>query len=323
MREWNCTIVGLAILTAALGSGAVRVPEDQPPIVDHHQHLYGPGIAALSTRTPPLDAARLIAYLDAAGIRRAVVLSTAYQLGNPNRPAVENEYERVRAENDWTSREVARFPDRLRGFCGVNPLKDYALDEIARCANDPVLKAGLKLHFGNSDVNLENPEHVTRLRRVFALSNDHRMAIVAHIRSTVSRNRPWGPKQARIFLDEVLPAAPDVAVQIAHLAGAGGYDDPAIDRALSVFVDAVAKHDPRLLHVYFDVSGVAGVGKWREKADLIATRIRQLGAERVLYGSDAATPTIGPREAWKAFCELPLSSDERRVIATNVAPYMK
>jgi hypothetical protein len=43
--------------------------------------------------------------------------------------------------------------DRLRGFCGVNPLRDYALDELARCAEQPGLRHvahGLKLHFGNS-----------------------------------------------------------------------------------------------------------------------------------------------------------------------------
>jgi hypothetical protein len=33
--------------------------------------------------------------------------------------------------------------------------------------------------------------------------------------------RPYGAKQARTFLNEVLSAAPDVPVQIAHLAGGG------------------------------------------------------------------------------------------------------
>lgn len=62
----------------------------------------------------------------------------------------------MKAENDWTSQQVAQYPDRLRGFCGVNPIRVYALDEIARCARDPQLRAGLKLHFGNSDVNVND-----------------------------------------------------------------------------------------------------------------------------------------------------------------------
>jgi hypothetical protein len=54
-----------------------------------------------------------------AGIGRAVVLSLGYQFGNPNRPPVEDEYAKVRAENDWTAQQVANHRGRLVGFCGV------------------------------------------------------------------------------------------------------------------------------------------------------------------------------------------------------------
>ena len=120
---------------------------------------------------------------------------------------------------------AARYPERLTAICAVNPLKEYALAEIARCAQDLGLRRGLKLHFGNSDVDLNDATHVTTLQRVFREANRHRMAIVVHIRANTSRS--WGAEQARVFLKEVLPAAPDVPVQIAHLAGAGGYEDPA------------------------------------------------------------------------------------------------
>jgi predicted TIM-barrel fold metal-dependent hydrolase len=295
-----------------------------PPLVDYHQHLFSPAITKLSTGLDTITAADLIALLDSAGIRRAVVLSTAYQFGNPNKPQPQDEYEHVKAENDWTSREVARFPNRLRGFCGVNPLKDYALGEIDRCATDPQLRTGLKLHFGNSDVDLDNAEHVEQLRRVFRAASAHRMAIVVHMRSSVTKKRPYGATQAHVFLSELLPAAGDVPVQIAHLAGAGGYDDTSIDEALSVFVEAIANGDARMRHVYFDVSGVAGYGNWSEKADLIAKRIRQLGVQRVLFGSDGyGGGNLAPREAWLAFRKVPLSESDFRTIANNVVPYMR
>jgi predicted TIM-barrel fold metal-dependent hydrolase len=98
----------------------------------------------------------------------------------------------VCAENDWTSEQVRRFPDRLRGFCGFNPLCDYALRALARCARDPQLRYGIKLHFGNSDVDLNNPEHVERTRQVFREANRRRMAIVVHMRPSVTRKRPYG-----------------------------------------------------------------------------------------------------------------------------------
>jgi hypothetical protein len=50
---------------------------------------------------------------------------------------------------------MARFPDRLRRFCGFNPLRDYAVRELVRCAQDPPLHYGVKLNFVNSDVDLD------------------------------------------------------------------------------------------------------------------------------------------------------------------------
>ena len=294
-----------------------------PPLADHHQHLFSSETSRLS-RVEPLDAAELIKNLDDAGIRRAAVLSVAYQFANPNRPAVENEYEQVKAENDWTRLQVSRFPDRLRGLCGINPLKDYALPELERCAKDPLMHFGLKLHFGNSDVDLDNADHVQRLRRFFRAANDHGMALVIHMRPSVTRQRPYGAKQARTFLDEVLLAAPDVPVQIAHLTGGGTYDEPSTDEALGVFIDAIARRDSRMTHVYFDISGIAGFGKWTDKAEQVAARIRQIGVQRILFGSDGARGGgLTPRDAWKDFLQLPLSDAEGRTIAGNVVPYMK
>ena len=319
----------LFVVCALLVPSSFSFQIDSPPAIDYHQHLFSPATSRLASGAghgeyEQIDAARLVALLDAAGIRRALVLSVAYQFGNPNRPPIEDEYAKVKAENDWTSSQVALFPDRLRAFCGVNPLRDYALDEIARCAGDRWLRAGLKLHFGNSDVDLDNPQHVERLRRVFRAAGDRGMAVAVHMRSSVTRQRAYGRKEAQIFLNEVLPAAPDAPVQIAHLAGAGTYDDPSTDEALSVFLDAIARHDPRMTHVYFDVSGIAGFGKWTDKADVIAARIRQLGVQRILFGSDGATAGgMAPREAWSAFRKLPLSDEEFRTIATNLAPYMR
>lgn len=304
--------------------GCISTTEARDPIspaVDHHQHFFRTGLPGIPGGETPIDSARLVRLLDEAGISRAAVLSTAYQPGNPNRTLVGDEYEQTKAENDWTSQQVSQFPDRLVGFCGFNPLKDYAIDELNRCANDPNLRIGIKLHFGNSDVRLDDPQHLLRLRTLFAAANEHQMAIVVHLRSSVSQGRPYGTAQARAFLDQVLAAAPDVIVQIAHLAGAGGYDDPATDQVLAVFAEAASDNDPRMTNVYFDVSGVAGFGDWRPKSDQIVQRMRQLGLKRILFGSDGAVPGNSPREAWAIFSQLPLQEQELAEIANNTAPY--
>lgn len=295
----SCSLLGDAHLSAQ-------------PAVDHHSHLLR------SANAPPqgfaLNAEEMIRQMDEAGIRRGVVLSIAYQFGNPFRPAVANEYERVKAENDWTAAQAALYPDRLVAFCGVNPLKDYALQEIDRCAQDRRLRRGLKLHFGNSDVEMDKPGHVEQMRRVFAAANRHRMAIVVHVRPNIDHGRRWGEKQARIFLESVLPEAKDVVVQIAHVASAGRYEDEGVDKALGVFADAIAAKDPRTKLVYFDVS----VTRWESKKETLQRQLRTIGMERLLYGSDS--PQLA---AWKSFRELPLSEGELKQIESNIAPYLR
>ena len=319
-------IVGVCVAVAAVLHGNSYAQDT--PRVDHHQHLFSPAVATLlSPQYPappwnPITADDLIAHLDAAGIARAVVLSTAYIWSQPSRN-VEDEYEKVRGDNDWTSDQVSRFPDRLIGFCGLDPLKPYALEELARCAKDPYLRHGVKIHIGNSTPDYRNPQQVAQLRRVFRAANDHRMPIVVHMRSSLIRRLPYGRDAAQVFLDELVTAAPDVPIQVAHLAGAGGYNDPSVDEALSVFVEAIERGDPRTARLWFDVTSVAMAPLPRDRAALIVRRIRQLGLHRVLYGSDAATVRNSPGEAWAAFKRLPLTAAEFRAIANNVAPYLR
>jgi predicted TIM-barrel fold metal-dependent hydrolase len=170
-------------------------------------------------------------------------------------------------------------------------------------------------------VDLNDPSEVAQLRQVFRKADELGMAIVVHMRPSVTRHRPYGAREADIFLAQVLPAAPHVAVQIAHLAGAGGFDDPGVDQALQVFIAAIGRHDSRMQHVYFDICGVAGLGHWR---DLIATRIREVGIERIVWGSDGAFGGgMTPGEALAAYQQLPLTPGEFRTIDRNANPYMR
>jgi uncharacterized protein len=314
-------------LAATLLLGACSAAGQVAPVADHHQHLFSPALVALLDTThamQPITARDLVALLDSARIRRAVLLSAAYIYGSPKR-SVPDEYAQVRAENDWNASQAAEYSGRLLALCSFNPLKEYALEELDRCAKDPRLRSGIKLHFGNSDVQLENPDQVARLRRVFQAANQHGMAIVVHLRASISRNRPYGPVQAHAFLDRLLPAAPDVVVQVAHLAGSGpGYDDPPVDSVMTVLASAVQNRDPRTRNLWFDVATVVDPKISPATAALVVKRIRQIGVDRILYGSDAALGgNLPPREGWAAFRKLPLTEAEFEQIAKNVAPYLR
>jgi hypothetical protein len=166
------------------------------------------------------------------------------------------------------------------------------------------------------------PNHIAQVRRIFRAANDRRMAIVAHVRASVTAKLPWGREEALIFLNELLPAAPDVVVQVAHLASAGSPQDEGAQQALEVFVDAVARNDRWTRHLYFDATTV-GEPPTPDNAQRWATAIRRLPT-RVLFGSDATTAAATPADVWTAMRKLlPLTNDEFKRIANNTPPYMQ
>jgi hypothetical protein len=119
-------------------------------------------------------------------------------------------------------------------------MKDYALAELERCAKNPRTRRGIKLHFGNADVQMEDPAQMEKLKAVFRAANAHRMAIVVHMRASFYSEPAVRPDQARAFLEQLLPIATDIPIQIAHLGSAGpGYDDPKVDAFMDALIDGL------------------------------------------------------------------------------------
>ena len=314
MKRTYCALIVAASWAPAATQEAKPIPPR--PLADHHKHMPSQSAAALVGDVKSITAEQLVAELDAAGTRQGVVLSVAYWFGNPRFAPVENEYAKVRAENDWTMQQAKRFPTRLIPFCSVNPLKDYAHEEINRCATQLMVK-GLKLHFNSSGVDLLNLRHAETVRRVFEAVNERRLAMVVHIRGDL---KVYAHEHAAKFLD-LLSAARDVPVQVAHLWG-GEYFSEA---ALATYASAVSTGDARTRNLYFDITDIVRFVPRSEAARrLTVQHIRAIGLNRILWGSDMSPPQVPAREAWTALrTTLSLTEDEWRTIATNVAPYLK
>src|SRR3954465_7931198 len=161
----------LAIVVACAG------PADGiTPYADYHVHLLGPYAAPAARYKEPITAdrlpappakaggrRRLVADLDKAGIARAVGLSEAFWIGGPGggtvprlAPAKDLATE-VQFENDWTARQVARYPDRLVMACGINPLDAWAMSELERCSRIPGVRAiKLNVSDGGDDIDFHD-----------------------------------------------------------------------------------------------------------------------------------------------------------------------
>jgi predicted TIM-barrel fold metal-dependent hydrolase len=305
-------LLAASILLLAACQSSVA-PKAVTPAVDYHQHLVSKAFAPI-VKFPERDGAALLRELDAAGIQRAVVLSVGYSFAD-ERKGLADPDRLTREENNWTSAQVAQSGGRLIGFCSANPLRPAALEELDRCLSLPGM-VGIKQHFGNAGVSLRNPEHLARIQEVFDLAARHKAPVLVHMRARGGNN--YGAEDARLFLEQVVPHAPDIEVIVAHLGASGpGYGAQA-DEVLAAFADAADHRDPRLRNVYFDVATNVTAETTAEEGALIAKRIRQLGTRRIVYGSDLSPPGGTIAAGWEIYrTHVPLTPAELRTIAAN------
>jgi len=314
-----------AVLAASMMMLASAPAMAEPVATDHHVHVHSPAIldflpaycsslgrisACPEVFTRPLTVDDLLADMDAAGARRAFLMSTAYLAESPMMvPARHDAPDLIRAANDFTVDLARRHPDRLSAFVSVNPLTPTALPEIARWADDP-FAAGVKLHLTNSDVDLRDPDDVAALARVFRAAAAGEMTIMIHMRT---RAEDYGAKDVGIFLDQVLPQAQGVPVMIAHSGGWGGLDDNTW-AAMTAFAEALEEHPETSRSLFFDLAQVFDAET--SEADLLrlVALMRRIGIDRFVAGSD--WPFSGPLNAYlnDVFARLPLTPAEAELI---------
>ncbi|QJU60151.1 amidohydrolase [Sphingomonas sp. AP4-R1] len=298
-----------------------------PVIVDHHVHLHSPAILAFlpgycasPSRTSkcepdftrPLKPEDLLHAMDAAGIKRAWIMSTGYLAESPLMgPLVPNHADILRAANDFTVGLAQRYPTRFDAYIGVNPVTPTALGEIARWRGNPHV-AGIKLHLANSHFDFHDPEQVKQLATVFRTVAAQHQRIMIHMRNGATG---YGAEEAKIFIRDVLPAGRGTRVQIAHLAGWGGIDAPTL-AALGVFADASEADRATCRDLTFDLAAIRPEKvSAADQATLVAL-MRRIGVDHFVTASD--WPFSMDLKAYYASLEtLPLTPQEWQRIVHN------
>jgi predicted TIM-barrel fold metal-dependent hydrolase len=304
-----------------------------PVRVDHHVHLNSPaiqvflpafcdGMRRFGGCDPGLKTLYsvddLLAAMDQAGIRRALLLSDGYLAESPMmEPQRPDATDLMRAANDWTVGLARRYPNRLSAFVAIDPLQATALPEIRRGQGNPSV-AGTKLHLRSSSVNLRKDSDLAALASVFRAAAQARFAIVIHLRT---QQMDYGAADIRRFVEQVLPAAGVTPVQIAHAAGWSGID-PATLSALGAFADEIDANPQRFLrHVWFDLSGVWTYKTSATDKHALFALIRRIGVQHFLAASDWPYSADNLADYFnRVYPELPLTPREWTVIRRNVAP---
>ncbi|HHV59603.1 MAG TPA: amidohydrolase family protein [Clostridiaceae bacterium] len=184
LKKATIWAIVIALSVALAACNHAEEPANNPSVAektihtDYHMHIQSKQMADIfiailgsdelsGNQLEESSAETIIELLDEAGMDRAFIISVAYISGN-DLIAGPDEYNDVKKENNYLAIQCARYPERLIGFFSVNPLKEYAAEEVDRCYDELKLP-GLKLHFANSNVDLTNPEPLAKIQNLFAL----------------------------------------------------------------------------------------------------------------------------------------------------------
>jgi len=308
----------------SLSAGATGQREKENPITfDHHVHFFSEaliddiraqGYALTSPDSTLLDIDYI---LDINQAERMVLVAGGYAYSQSY--LLEKKKDRktyVMAENDSLAAMVDRHPERLLGFYGLNPLESFSFREMKRCHEELNLD-GLKLHFHASRINLRKHKFVKKVKKLFSYAAKNDIPILLHLKNNLS---DFGRGDVELFVDNILEAIPPVRLILAHMGGDGGFTRETV-AVLETFINYFddKKHHPDH-QIYFELSGAViyqnldypGKVSYERLAELI----RQIGLDRVVYGSDyPVMPSVEYRKLLKKY--LPLEEKEFKQIFEN------
>lgn len=242
-------------------------------MIDAHAHL-GSGFAPWRTDDVAAD---LVATSAEVGITRTLVstLGTTELLAHPT-PA------ELRAANEITAAAVARFPDALAGVVYLSPEHPTAsLDELNRHVADGEF-VGVKLWIAMRAAD-------ARLDPLAARIAELGVPVLQHAWYKTVGGTPDESTPADVA--ELARRHPGLQIQMAHLGGAGRRGVADIAPYKNIVVDT-SGGDPVLGEVDHAVA--------------------ELGADRVLYGSDA--PIRDPATALSKVLGADLSEEDKRLV---------
>jgi predicted TIM-barrel fold metal-dependent hydrolase len=166
-------------------------------IIDSHNHLGGPDKGDGATQSPD----EIIQKMDAAGVERAVIFPFNEIDPGPS----------FSKANDFISRAVDHYPDRLIGFARLDPHEgELAIQELERSVQDLLLK-GVKLHPKGQNFSPAN----IFVQMILEKASELDIPVVFDNGKEIFDNRAIGALAGKV---------PDVNIIMAHMRGEGYLD---------------------------------------------------------------------------------------------------
>ena len=241
-------------------------------IIDFHTHIFSPRIKKnrsdyinsdpcfailYSQKSAKLATAdELIASMDKDGINISVIVNIGWTT-----------HELCVETNDYILESIARYPQRLIGFCSVQPNSyDAAAAEIERCAQGGIKGVGEI----RPDIQLFDLGNEEVTKPFIEVVRKHKLILLTHASEPVGHNYPGKGNVTPDMLYPFITSFPDLTIVCAHWGGGLPFYAlmPEVKQAMNnVFFDTAASPFLYSPQVYTQV-------------------IQLVGADKILFGSD-------------------------------------
>lgn len=258
-----------------------------PKDIREHRENYFDGEPAFrllydSPKSKLVSAGEIVAAMDAGGVDKSVIF------GFPWRNAAF-----FRANNDYIIEALKRFPDRLIGFCCLDPGHPEALSEAVRCLDAGLAGVGeLAFYEGGIDETC-----LAALEPVMAVCAERSVPVMIHTNEPVGHAYPGKTPNTLAQIDGLLKRFAANRIILAHWGG-------------GIFLYSLMKKGVReeFNNVWFDTAAspyLYDARIYRMAADLV-------GPEKILLGTDF--PLLPPGRYFKEMKTAGLSAEEMTAV---------
>ncbi|OGN91267.1 MAG: hypothetical protein A2Z75_07545 [Chloroflexi bacterium RBG_13_50_10] len=267
-------------------------------IIDFHTHVVPPGIkerraeyvgrdACFSLlyaepKAKLITAEELIAAMDEYEIDKSVILNLGW-----------TSHELCVETNDYILEAVARYPQRLIGFCVIQPLAgDKAIKELQRCAQNGAKGIG-EMRSDTQGFDLKDNKI---MKPVIEAVMECNLVFLTHTSEPVGHQYFGKGKITPEVMYPFITNFPDLKIVCAHWGGG------------LPFYALMPEVGESLSHVYFDTAATPFLYKpqiFKHVADIV-------GSDKILFGSDY--PLLSPRRIIDQLESVGLSPEDRAKI---------
>ena len=272
-------------------------------IIDFHTHVFPPQIKKNRSKYIDIDpcfailysnkdaklatADELIASMDKDGVDISVIVNYGWTT-----------HELCVETNDYILESIARYPQRLVGFCAVQPQSyEAAIAEVERCAKGGIRGVGEM----RPDMQLFDFRDEEVMKPFIEVVRKHKLILLTHASEPVGHDYPGKGSITPDVLYPLITSFPDITIVCAHWGGGLPFYAlmPEVKQAMSnVFFDTAASPFLYSPQIYNQV-------------------IQLVGADKILFGSDY--PLIAQARYLKEINSLDLPEATKNLILSGNA----